>query len=84
MFLLVPRSRYLPVYRSVRSVWTRLEKWLEANAPAILSSLREGASEDACDLLEKDLDFSLDLATRCSLRIHNGQNCKVVRTPSNL
>ena len=58
---------------NIMQLWTRLETWSKENAPAMLSELNPGATDEQLDKLEKSLGRSLPDDYRDSLRIHNGE-----------
>ena len=58
---------------SIRDHWNAIETHLARLAPAVLKSLRPGASERSLQTLEKRLGFPLPADLRQSLAIHDGQ-----------
>jgi F-box protein 3 len=70
MFL--EHGRYMVVYPRVRSLWNRLEAWLERFIPAVTTTLCPPASLNEIDELQKIVPF-VPQVLQCSLRIHNGQ-----------
>lgn len=65
----IPRKRKV----SVRTTWTRLEKWLQKNLPAAHRSLNHGATQRQIRDLEKATRRTLPDDLKESLLIHNGQ-----------
>ena len=65
----------------IQDLWSRLEKWADANAPDILSDLNPGATADQIRALESELGLTLPDAFKTSLAVHNGEDdgwpCKV-------
>jgi cell wall assembly regulator SMI1 len=56
----------------VPGCWTRIERWLAANAPDALERLPRGVSPAAVAKAEKTLGYALPRAVVQSLSIHNG------------
>ena len=59
--------------QQVEQVWLRIHSWLQTNAPAVLSSLRSGASETDISLTEQVLGSKLTDDLRYSFQLHDGQ-----------
>ncbi|MBI4508912.1 MAG: SMI1/KNR4 family protein [Deltaproteobacteria bacterium] len=57
----------------IRATWDRIEGWLRANAPELLTSLRLGASKQDIAAFERQVDHSLPLELRNSVTIHDGE-----------
>ncbi len=55
------------------TIWTRIETWLDTNAPDIRASLSPGASELAIAEAEKALGVTLPEDVKESYRVHDGQ-----------
>eukprot|EP00611_Tribonema_gayanum_P023096 TRINITY_DN4791_c0_g1_i2.p1 TRINITY_DN4791_c0_g1~~TRINITY_DN4791_c0_g1_i2.p1 ORF type:complete len:508 (+),score=104.97 TRINITY_DN4791_c0_g1_i2:938-2461(+) len=62
------------VVRRVFLWWRGMERWLETNAPEILTRLAPGASEKLIVECETKLGFALPAVLRAVYRFHNGQN----------
>jgi cell wall assembly regulator SMI1 len=58
---------------SIEELWTRLETWLDANAPALVPTLQPGASEAEIQQTEAFLCVQFPDDFKASYRIHNGQ-----------
>ncbi|MFC5704106.1 SMI1/KNR4 family protein [Cohnella faecalis] len=58
----------------MKEIWIRLERWLEEEAPEILSDLNAGATEAEIAALEEATGLQLPSDLKESLNIHNGQN----------
>ena len=56
----------------MNEVWNRIEQWLKANKPDLLSLLNEGASDSEIDTLETLLSLKLPADVRTSYRRHDG------------
>jgi len=65
----------------MKSLWSRLEKWGQANAPSMLEDLNPGANNEDIALLEQKFGQILPESLKACLRIHNGESdgwpCKV-------
>lgn len=59
---------------SVQSVWERLEEWARSNAPEMLTTLNEPATEEEILAIEGKLKLQLPASFKESLRIHNGES----------
>lgn len=57
----------------IERAWSRIEAWMEANAPAAHAVLRPGASETAIRAAEQRADLQFPEALRRSLARHDGQ-----------
>jgi cell wall assembly regulator SMI1 len=57
----------------IQSVWRRTELWLEQQAPDILKTLDDGATNEQIRGLETQLGLSLPDDLKQSLAVHNGQ-----------
>ena len=57
----------------IESVWVRIHKWLDANAPASYGKLRPGASSEAIQSAELAIGLNLPDDLRASYRLHDGQ-----------
>jgi cell wall assembly regulator SMI1 len=57
----------------VRDDWGRIERWLDANAPAIRTTLRDGASHEQVSGAGNTMDAALPSDVRESYGIHDGQ-----------
>jgi len=71
--------RYEPQYARVKRAWNRLEAFLRAHFPLLLTTLRPGCTEEELDTAEEKLGVHLPLDLRCSYRIHNGQRFSVTQ-----
>ncbi len=58
----------------MKTIWNRIETWLEKNLPKMREGLMPGASQEQIQELEKLVDVTLPEDFRESLRIHDGQN----------
>jgi cell wall assembly regulator SMI1 len=58
----------------MQAIWTRIESWLEANAPEVLKTLNPGASEEQIKAVEDTLLIQFPDDFKSSYRIHNGQS----------
>eukprot|EP01114_Cavostelium_apophysatum_P021822 TRINITY_DN7714_c0_g1_i1.p1 TRINITY_DN7714_c0_g1~~TRINITY_DN7714_c0_g1_i1.p1 ORF type:complete len:428 (+),score=63.99 TRINITY_DN7714_c0_g1_i1:76-1359(+) len=66
-------GRYVACYPRIRKLWNRLDAWYQTHAPHTYETLRNGATEEDIDYLEKKLNIKLSEEMRCSLRIRDGQ-----------
>src|SRR5438270_742402 len=57
----------------VKVIWQRIESWLSQNAPAVLQSLRRGATEEEIASAQAILGRSLPGDYRESVLLHDGQ-----------
>jgi cell wall assembly regulator SMI1 len=57
----------------MKRIWDRIHVWLAANAPAVLASLRPGASEEAIRAAERAMGVTLPDDVKAAYRIHDGQ-----------
>ncbi|MDQ6660084.1 MAG: SMI1/KNR4 family protein [Chloroflexota bacterium] len=57
---------------SIPLLWQRIERWLAAHAPHLLSRLNSGASEVALAQAEATLGITLPEDFKASYRLHNG------------
>jgi cell wall assembly regulator SMI1 len=57
----------------MRVIWSRIEKWLAANAPEILADLEPGTAAAEISEAEKYLKVTFPEDLKDSLKIHNGQ-----------
>jgi cell wall assembly regulator SMI1 len=57
----------------MKRIWDRIHVWLAANAPAVLASLRPGASDEAIRTAERAMGVSLPDDVKAAHRIHDGQ-----------
>lgn len=57
----------------VAEIWAEIDKWMEANAPAVADGLAPPATTDEIAMLEDSLDLSLPKEIEDSLRKHNGE-----------
>jgi cell wall assembly regulator SMI1 len=58
----------------MKEIWTRIEIWLQANAPKIFDTLQDGASDLEIRSLEDYLSITFPDDARVSFQIHNGQS----------
>ncbi|HJQ33119.1 MAG TPA: SMI1/KNR4 family protein [Pyrinomonadaceae bacterium] len=58
----------------MEDIWARIEKWLAANAPEVLNSLRPGADSHAVARVETLLGIEFPPDVRASFSIHDGQS----------
>lgn len=58
----------------MKDLWNRIDSWLEANAPSLLSQLQPGATEAAIQKAEAFLGVEFPEDVKASYRIHNGQS----------
>ncbi len=59
---------------TIDTLWTRLETWARAHAPAMLTDLNGPASPDAIDGLQQTLGLDLPDDFRASLAVHDGEH----------
>lgn len=57
----------------MKAIWDRIEKWIEANAPAIMEDIKPGASESDFGELERMIKATLPADVKSSYAIHDGQ-----------
>lgn len=57
-------------------VWSRIEAWMDANAPEALEVLRPGVNEESIDRAEEILELELPESVRRSLARHDGQEMR--------
>jgi len=57
----------------VETVWRRIERWLEANAPVVLENLRPGCTPAEIATIEAALGITFPEDVRASYLIHDGQ-----------
>jgi cell wall assembly regulator SMI1 len=57
----------------VKTIFDRIHVWLAANAPAVLASLRPGATEEQLRAAERELGVTLPEDVKACYRIHDGQ-----------
>ncbi len=57
----------------MKSIWNRIESWLEVNAPEIHSDLLAGATDEEICSAEEFMDIKFPDDLKISYRIHNGQ-----------
>jgi cell wall assembly regulator SMI1 len=60
----------------MKSVWKRIQSWLDANAPAGYGNLRPGASEKEIQAAEKAMRLKLPADFKASCRLHDGQKAE--------
>lgn len=53
--------------------WGQLEEWLAENAPAVLETLRDPATESEIDDVEREIGMELPPSVRESYRVHDGE-----------
>lgn len=58
----------------MRAVWTRIHRWLDANAPKGYGHLRPGASAEAIRTAETEMGLKLPADVKASYLIHDGQS----------
>ncbi|CAM9435350.1 unnamed protein product, partial [Heterosigma akashiwo] len=63
----------------ILKAWETLETWAEEHIPAVMESLRPGASEEELDDAEEKLGVEFPPALRLIYRIHDGQDLLVDR-----
>jgi cell wall assembly regulator SMI1 len=61
----------------MKAIFDRFHHWLAANAPAVLASLRPGATEQAVRAAEADLGLRLPADVKACYRIHDGQDLTI-------
>lgn len=59
--------------KAVSQAWKRIEQWLSQNTPQLLKNLQAGATENAIEQAEEQLEVYLPEDVKASYRIHNGQ-----------
>lgn len=59
---------------TIETVWNRIDTWLARHAPAILSKLQPGATDEELRLTEAVMGIELPQEVRASYRVHNGCN----------
>lgn len=64
--------------RALRA-WRKIEEWTAAHFPAVATSLRPGATEEALDEVERQLGIRLCPAMRVLYRVHDGQELEFDR-----
>eukprot|EP01060_Flectonema_neradi_P008619 TRINITY_DN16158_c0_g1_i1.p1 TRINITY_DN16158_c0_g1~~TRINITY_DN16158_c0_g1_i1.p1 ORF type:complete len:416 (+),score=42.17 TRINITY_DN16158_c0_g1_i1:48-1295(+) len=69
--------KYRAEYSGIKYFWDDLKKWMKAESPRMLSTLRPPATEEDLDLLEKHTGSKLPLELRCFYKFHNGQEIDV-------
>ncbi len=57
----------------MKEIWQRIEVWLSENAPEVLGTLQQGATNEQIAELEQGIGVQLPEDVRESFRIHNGQ-----------
>ena len=57
----------------MQDIWDRIDKWLEDNAPDILSDLLSGATDEDIGSAEERIGVKFTDDVRASYSIHNGQ-----------
>ncbi len=57
----------------MHDVWSRIESWLESNAPEVLRDLQPPASADAIRGAEQELRVELPADVVASYEVHDGQ-----------
>jgi cell wall assembly regulator SMI1 len=58
----------------MKTIWDRIHTWLAFHAPAVLASLRPGASERQVRAAEEAMQVTLPDDVRACYRIHDGQD----------
>ena len=58
----------------MQNIWNTIDRWLETNAPRVLSDLLSGASEAEIASLETQMEVLLPDDFKTSALIHNGQD----------
>jgi len=58
---------------SVAASWTRIDAWLDANAPQVMATLQPGASDEQLADCESKIGQPLPADVKESFRIHDGQ-----------
>ena len=56
----------------MKTIWSRIEGWLGANAPQLLPRLAAPASDEALACLARGLGFAVPAELEASLRVHDG------------
>src|SRR5262249_39429588 len=59
---------------TMKQIWERIHTWLRQHAPAVLDSLRPGATEETLRAAEEAMGVKLPADVRQSYRIHDGQS----------
>ncbi|KAK7107370.1 hypothetical protein V1264_015309 [Littorina saxatilis] len=67
------RHHSAAVYRNMRRLWDRLEKYLQENDREMYDSLREPCDYSEIQIAEQKMTCRFPADLRCSLQIHNGQ-----------
>ena len=57
----------------ISEIWADIDQWLLANAPDILETLQDGATEAEIEKAEDILQVELPENVKSSYRIHDGQ-----------
>lgn len=57
---------------TMKAVWNRIDTWLDRHAPAILSKLQPGATDEELRQAEAVIGIELPQEVRASYRVHNG------------
>ncbi|XP_023673191.1 F-box only protein 3 isoform X1 [Paramormyrops kingsleyae] len=70
-------GRYIDHYSTLKKAWDQLKTYLSQKCPRMITSLKEGASEEDLDAVEAQIGCKLPNDYRCSFRIHNGQKLVV-------
>jgi cell wall assembly regulator SMI1 len=55
-------------------IWNRIDRWLEANTPQVLETLKLGATEEEIDRAEAFFGVAFPEDLKLSYSIHNGQD----------
>ncbi|KAI9697988.1 MAG: Cell wall assembly regulator [Candelina mexicana] len=63
----------LPPPPPVSHSWKRIDRWAEDNYEELFDQLAEGCTQNDVNELEHELDCSLPMEVRDSLRVHDGQ-----------
>ena len=61
-------GRYINHYKKVKTLWMKIESWLEKHNPQILATLAPGATEKELADFEQATGYLLDGEMRCSFR----------------
>lgn len=57
----------------MEDLWHRIERWLRANAPDVLNTLRNGANEETIQKAESALGLVLPQSVKDFYSVHDGQ-----------
>ena len=68
---------YINCYSKIKTVWTKINKFLELNCPAATEQLNDGLLEHQVKRIEDVVRIKLPIEYRCFLRLCNGMKCNI-------